>query len=84
MQKISIIEYHAAIIGCWADATTVCKSLQTYPGTEIVAIAEWRRVVGEHFKVRLLYPEDIESLVREVVPNIAVIVTPTKYHDCVF
>ena len=76
---MSTIEYRAAIMGCGRMGQQYAtKAYTTYPGTEIVAIAERCRVVGEHFKVRPLYP-DTESLVREVVPNIAVIVRPTKY-----
>ena len=75
---MSTIEYRAAIIGCGRMGQQYAKAYTTYPGTEIVAIAERCKVVGEHFKVCALYPE-AESLVREVVPNIAVIVPPTKY-----
>jgi predicted dehydrogenase len=53
-----------------------------YPDTEIVALAEHdperRRAVGERFGVRALYP-DAAALLREVVPEIAAVVTPTRY-----
>jgi predicted dehydrogenase len=39
---------------------------------------ERRKVLGERFGVRALYP-DVESLLREMVPDIAAVVTPTKY-----
>ena len=84
---MSTIEYRAAIMGCGRMGQQYAtKAYTTYPGTEIVAIAERCKVVGEHFKVCALYPE-AESLVREVVPNIAVIVTADKVYesdrDCV-
>jgi len=52
------------------------------PETELVAIAEWnderRPVVGKRFGVTALY-KDVHSMLREVVPDLAVIVTPTKF-----
>ena len=50
--------------------------------TEIVAIAEYnddrRQAVGERFGVEALY-KDAESLLNDVVPDIAAIITPTKW-----
>lgn len=49
----------------------------------MVAIAEYnsdrRRAVGERFGVKALYPA-AESLLRDIVPDIAAVVTPTKYY----
>ncbi|MXY29469.1 Gfo/Idh/MocA family oxidoreductase, partial [Candidatus Poribacteria bacterium] len=54
----------------------------TYPDTEIVAIADAntqrREVLGTRFNVAALYP-DVETLLANDVPDIAVVVTPTKY-----
>ena len=74
--------YRVAIIGCGRMGQEYARAYSTYPDTEIVAIAEYnperRKAVGERFGVRALYP-DAESLLREVVPDIAAVVTPVKY-----
>jgi predicted dehydrogenase len=58
------------------------EAYTTYPDTEIVAIAEYntarRQAVGERFGVTALYP-DAESLLKDIVPDIAAVITPTKY-----
>ena len=52
------------------------------PDTELVAIAEWnperRKVVGERFGVKALY-RDVNSLLKDTIPDIAAVVTPSKY-----
>ena len=75
--------YSVAIIGCGRLGQHYATAYSTYPDTEVVAIAEYnsdrRRVVGERFGVKALYP-DAESLLRDIVPDIAAVVTPTKYY----
>ena len=50
--------------------------------TELVAIAEWnddhRKVVGERFGVRALF-KDVNAMLREVVPDLVAVITPTKF-----
>lgn len=71
-----------AIIGCGHLGQHYATAYQTFPDTEVVAIAEYdpdkRKVVGERFGVTALYP-DAESMLREIVPDIAAVVTPTKF-----
>lgn len=74
--------HRVAIIGCGRMGQQYAAAYATYPDTEIVALAEHdaerRRAVGERFGVRALYP-DAASLLRDVVPDLAAVVTPTKY-----
>ena len=71
-----------AVIGCGRMGQIYAEAYATYPDTEIVAIAEHNpdrlKVVGERFGVQALY-RDAEELVREVVPDVVSVVTPTKY-----
>ena len=75
-------KHKVAIIGCGRLGQHYATAYSTYPDTEIVAIAEFnaerRKAVGERFGVKHLYP-DAESLLKEIVPDIAVVVTPTKW-----
>ncbi len=74
--------YKAAIIGCGRLGQHYGWCYHTFPDTEIVAIAEHnperRRRVGEVFGVDALFP-DADSLLKEIVPDVASVVTPTKY-----
>ena len=76
------IKHKVAIIGCGRMGQNYAEAYTTYPDTEIVAIAEYneerRKAVGERFGVKALYP-DAEALLKDIVPDIAVIITPTKY-----
>jgi predicted dehydrogenase len=76
------IRYRVAIIGCGRMGQDFAHAYATYPDTQIVAIAEYnperRRAVGERFAVNALYP-DVHALLGEVLPDIAVVATPTKY-----
>ena len=76
-------KHAVAIIGCGRLGQQYATAYSTYPDTEVVAIAEHnpdrRRVVGERFGVKALYP-DADSLLRDIVPDIAAVVTPTKYY----
>ena len=75
-------KHKVAIIGCGRLGQQYGMAYSTFPDTEIVAIAEYnserRKAVGERFGVKALYP-DAESMLKEIVPDIAAVVTPTKW-----
>ena len=79
---MSNTKYRVAIIGCGRMGQNYAEAYTTYPDTEIVAIvdanAQRRDVLGTRFGVAALYP-DVETLLKDMVPDIAVVVTPTKY-----
>ena len=79
---MSDTKYRVAIIGCGRMGQNYAEAYATYPDTEIVAIvdanAQRRDVLGARFSVDALY-SDVETLLRNIVPDIAVVVTPTKY-----
>ena len=79
---MSDAKYRVAIIGCGRMGQNYAEAYTTYPDTEIVAIADAnkqrREVLSARFGVAALYA-DVETLLRYVVPDIAVVVTPTKY-----
>ena len=79
---MSDTKYRVAIIGCGRMGQNYAAAYTTYPDTEIVAIAdanaERRKVLGTRFNVAALYP-NVETLLANNVPDIAVVVTPTKY-----
>ena len=60
----------------------VRRAYSTYPDTELVAIAEYnperRQAVGELFGVKALYA-DVEALLKDDVPDIVAVVTPSKF-----
>lgn len=70
------------IIGCGRMGQYFAEVYQALPDTELVAIAEWnderRKVVGERFGVKALY-KDANAMLREVVPDLAAVITPTKF-----
>lgn len=74
--------YRVAIVGCGRMGQHYAEVYQALPNTELVAIAEYnaerRRAMGERFGVIALFP-DAESMLREVVPDIAAVVLPGKY-----
>ena len=74
--------HRVAIIGCGRMGQYYAHVYSELPNTEIVAIAEYnddrRRAVGERFGVKALY-KDVSSLLDKVVPDIAAIITPTKW-----
>ena len=74
--------WRVGIIGCGRMGQVYAEAYQTYPDTEVVAIAEpnaeRRRAVGERFGVHALYA-DAESLLRDSAPDVAAVVTPVKY-----
>ena len=77
------VRHRVAIIGCGRLGQIYADAYSTYPDTEIVAIAEYnderRRAVGERFGITALYP-DVQALLADVVPDIAAVVTPTKFY----
>ena len=79
---MSNTKYRVAIIGCGRMGQNYAEAYTTYPDAEIVAIvdanAQRRDVLGTRFGVAALYP-DVETLLKAMVPDIAVVVTPTKY-----
>lgn len=79
---MSQVKHRVAIIGCGRLGQQYAKAYATYPDTEVVAIAEFnpdrRKAVGERFGVSALF-EDGPSLLRSIVPDIAAVVTPTKF-----
>jgi len=76
-------KHRVAIIGCGRMGQYYADVYSRRPDTKIVAIAEYnddrRKAVGERFGVSALY-KDVESLLNDVVPDIAAIITPTKYY----
>ena len=71
-----------AIVGCGRLGQQYAEIYRALPQTDLVAIAEWNperlKVVGERFGVKALY-RDAEAMLKEVVPDLAAIITPTKY-----
>jgi predicted dehydrogenase len=75
-------KYRVAIIGCGRMGQLFAEVYRAMPDAELVAIAEWnperRRVVGERFGVKALY-QDVNALLKDMVPDIAAVITPTKF-----
>lgn len=75
-------KFKVAIIGCGRLGQQYATAYSAYPDTELVAIAEYnpqrRKAVGERFGINALYP-DAKSMLKEVIPDIAAVVTPTKW-----
>ena len=71
-----------AIIGCGRMGQHFAEVYRTLPDTDLVAIAEWnderRPIVGKRFGVGALY-KDVHGMLREIIPDLAVVVTPTKF-----
>lgn len=72
-----------AVVGCGSMGQAYIRAYDTYPDTELIALAEHnpdrRRAVGEHFGVGAVYP-DVEALLRDHTPDIVAIITPSKYY----
>lgn len=70
------------IIGCGRMGQQYAEVYRALPDTELVAIAEWnddrRQVVGRRFGVKALY-KDVNEMLGEIVPDLAAVITPTKY-----
>ena len=76
-------KHRVAIIGCGRLGQSYANLYSSFPDTEIVAIAEYNadrlKHVGEKYGVKALYP-DAEALVADMVPDVAVVVTPSKHY----
>ena len=76
-------DVRVAIIGCGRLGQNYAEAYSSYPDTEIAAIAEFnperREAVGKRFGVEALYP-DIHSLLKDMVPDIVAVVTPTRFY----
>ncbi|MFN0170190.1 MAG: Gfo/Idh/MocA family protein [Bryobacteraceae bacterium] len=70
------------IVGCGRMGQYFAEVYRRLPDTELAAIAEYnderRKVVGERFGVKALY-KDVHAMLREQVPDIVAIITPTKF-----
>jgi predicted dehydrogenase len=79
---MSDAKHRVAIIGCGNMGMYYADAYTEFPDTEIVAIAEYnderRQAVGERFGVKALY-KDVHALLKDVVPDVAAIITPTKF-----
>ena len=75
-------KYRVAVIGCGRLGQHYAEVYKALPDAQLVAIAEWnperRRIVGERFGVKALY-QDAPAMLKEIVPDIAAVVTPTKF-----
>jgi predicted dehydrogenase len=71
-----------AVIGCGRLGQHYATAYNTFPDTELVAIAEYnperRKIVGERFGVKALF-QDAEELFANMVPDVAAVVLPGKY-----
>ena len=80
---MSDVKHRVAIVGCGRLGQVYADAYSTYPDTEIVAIAEYNadrlRAVGEKYGVKALY-KDVSALLRDNVPDIAAVITPTKHY----
>ena len=76
-------KHKVAIIGCGRLGQHNAQAYSAYPDTEIVGIvehnAERRIAVGERFRVKKLYG-NTEELLNDMVPDIAAIITPSKFY----
>ena len=81
-ESMTDTKFRVAIIGCGRMGQIYADAYSTYPDTEIVAIAEYnperRKAVGERYGVTALYP-DVQALLRDIVPDVAAVVTPSKF-----
>lgn len=76
-------KYRVGIVGCGRLGQQYAEAYSVFPDTEIAAIAEFnnerRQVVGNRFGVKALY-RDAEAMLKEVVPDVVAVVTPTAYY----
>jgi len=76
-------KHKVAIIGCGRMGQHYAQAYRAYPDTEIVGIVEHnserRRAVGERFGVKNIYA-NTEELLNDMVPDIAAVITPSKYY----
>ena len=76
------VKHRVAVVGCGWMGVYYVEAYSQYPDTEIVGIVESnpqrRKEIAERFGVRAAYA-DVETLLRDSVPDVVSIVTPTKY-----
>ena len=76
-------KHKVAIIGCGRMGQHYAQAYRAYPDTEIVGIVEHnadrRKAVGERFEIQNLYATT-EELLNSIVPDIAAIITPSKFY----
>ena len=80
-------KHRVAIIGCGRLGQHYAEIYSALPNTQIVSIVEAnperRDVVGPRFGVKAVY-SDVTEMLNDDVPDLAVVVTPTKYmKECV-
>lgn len=70
------------IIGCGRLGQHYAEVYQTFPDTQVIALAEInaerRQAVGERFGIDALFA-DAEEMLRHVTPDLSVVVLPGKY-----
>jgi predicted dehydrogenase len=75
--------HRVAIVGCGRLGQNYAEAYSSYPDTEIAAIVESNperlEAVGKRFGVEALYP-DIHALLKDMVPDIVAVVTPTRFY----
>ncbi len=76
-------KHRVAIIGLGRMGQEYANIYAALPNVEIVAFVETHperlKWVGEKYRVTALFP-DTEALLREIVPDIAAVITPTKHY----
>jgi len=76
-------KYKVAVIGCGMMGVHYVEAYSTFPDTDIVAIADTNperlKNIGERFGIKARYI-DTQALLREIVPDIVAVITPTKYY----
>jgi len=81
-QAASRKKLRVGIIGCGRMGQYFAEVYRRLPDTELLAIAEWnddrRKAVGQRFGIKALY-KDVNAMLRERVPDIAAVITPTKF-----
>jgi len=81
-QAASRKKLRVGIIGCGRMGQYFAEVYRRLPDTELTAIAEFnderRRVVGERFGIKALY-KDVHGMLRDQSPDIAAVITPTKF-----
>ena len=82
-QQLSTEKLRLAVIGCGRLGQVYLRLYSALPDVEIVALVERDparlKHVGAQYGVTALYP-DADALFRDQVPDIAAVVTPTKYY----
>ena len=81
-RNLTDVQHRVAIVGCGWMGEYYVEAYSGYSDTEIVGIVESnperRRAVAERFGVKAAYA-DVEALLRDTVPDVVSVVTPTSY-----